>query len=58
MSLRRIQKELRDYGRDFPPMGTSACPIDENKDLYKWQGMIMIPIESNSPYQGGTWKFH
>ena len=39
-------------------MGTSAWPIDENKDLYKWQGMIMIPIESNSPYQGGTWKFH
>ena len=49
MSLRRIEKELKDVTKD-PPRGCSCGPAAE--DLYHWTGMIMGPADS--PFAGGV----
>jgi len=48
MSLRRIQKELKDLQADAPD-NCSAGPSKDN--IYIWDGMIIGP--SDSPFTGG-----
>ena len=51
MSLRRIQKEYKDFQKDAPE-NCSAGPRKEN--MYIWDAMIMGP--SDSPFVGGIFN--
>jgi ubiquitin-conjugating enzyme E2 D/E len=50
MSLKRIQKELRDVRLNKDTEFLSMGPVDSS-DLYHWQAIIPGPEES--PYEGG-----
>ena len=51
MALKRIQKEMRDLGKNGPPEGVNCYPKDMD-DLYKWEATILGP--EGTPYEGGV----
>ena len=48
-SIKRIQKELKDFIKD-PPVGLSAA-LEDEKNQRKWKATIDGP--EGSPYEGG-----
>ena len=51
MSLKRLQKELKEINKD-PPVNCSAGPVNDN--IMKWSATIIGP--EKTPYEGGIFR--